>query len=96
VLFPPPLPALEHAQQEVRPQIFVTYNGDFFDWPFVEKRARVHGMSMSSEIGVSEAKDGGYRGVCSLHLDCMAWVNRDSYLPQGSRSLKAVAKAKLG
>jgi len=81
----------------VRPQIFVTYNGDFFDWPFVEKRARVHGMSLSGEIGVSESKDGGgYRGVCSLHLDCMAWVNRDSYLPQGSRSLKAVAKAKLG
>lgn len=26
----------------------------------------------------------------------MAWVNRDSYLPQGSRGLKAVTKAKLG
>ena len=37
-----------------------------------------------------------YRGQNSVHLDCMAWVNRDSYLPQGSRSLKAVAKAKLG
>ena len=21
---------------DVRPHIFVTYNGDFFDWPFVE------------------------------------------------------------
>jgi len=43
-----------------------------------------------------QAKDGGYRGACSVHLDCMAWVNRDSYLPQGSRSLKAVAREKLG
>ena len=28
---------------EVKPHIFVTYNGDFFDWPFVEARAAVHG-----------------------------------------------------
>ena len=31
-----------------------------------------------------------------MHMDCMHWVNRDSYLPQGSRGLKAVTKAKLG
>ncbi|GFR41060.1 hypothetical protein Agub_g1687, partial [Astrephomene gubernaculifera] len=29
-------------------------------------------------------------------MDCMHWVDRDSYLPQGSRGLKAVTKAKLG
>lgn len=32
----------------------------------------------------------------AVHMDCMHWVNRDSYLPQGSRGLKAVTKAKLG
>jgi DNA polymerase epsilon subunit 1 len=32
--------------QEVRPQIFVTYNGDFFDWPFVEKRAALYNLRM--------------------------------------------------
>jgi len=26
---------------------------------------------------------------------CLRWVKRDSYLPQGSHNLKAVAKAKL-
>ncbi len=31
-----------------------------------------------------------------MHLDAYAWVNRDSYLPQGSRGLKAVTKNKLG
>lgn len=29
-------------------------------------------------------------------MDCLHWVNRDSYLPQGSRGLKAVTKVKLG
>jgi DNA polymerase elongation subunit (family B) len=36
----------------VRPSIFVTYNGDFFDWPFLETRAREYGMDMEAEIGV--------------------------------------------
>jgi hypothetical protein len=29
-------------------------------------------------------------------MDAFAWVNRDSYLPMGSRGLKAVTKYKLG
>jgi DNA polymerase epsilon subunit 1 len=33
--------------QEVKPGIYVTYNGDFFDWPFLEKRAAHHGMKMN-------------------------------------------------
>lgn len=32
--------------QEVKPSIYVTYNGDFFDWPFVERRAAHHGFKM--------------------------------------------------
>lgn len=24
----------------------------------------------------------------AVHMDCLHWVNRDSYLPQGSRGLK--------
>ena len=27
----------------------------------------------------------------AVHMDCMHWVNRDSYLPQGSRGLKVIA-----
>ena len=30
------------------------------------------------------------------HLDCLYWVKRDAYLPQGSHGLKMVTKAKLG
>jgi DNA polymerase elongation subunit (family B) len=32
--------------REVKPGIYVTYNGDFFDWPFIEQRALHHGMRM--------------------------------------------------
>ena len=81
------------------PQIVVTYNGDFFDWPFLEKRAAVHGFDLRKEIGVYNAggdNSSEYRGRTCVHLDAFCWVKRDSYLPQGSQGLKAVTKYKLG
>lgn len=80
---------------EVKPHIIVTYNGDFFDWPFVETRAAVYDMDMKREIGFSKSRDGTYLCRPSMHMDCLCWVKRDSYLPVGSQGLKAVAKAKL-
>ncbi|XP_026333322.1 DNA polymerase epsilon catalytic subunit A [Hyposmocoma kahamanoa] len=82
---------------DVKPHIFVTYNGDFFDWPFVEARAAAHGLDMKQEIGFSKvtARDGTYACRPAMHMDCLCWVKRDSYLPVGSQGLKAVAKAKL-
>jgi DNA polymerase epsilon subunit 1 len=82
--------------QRHRPQIVVTYNGDFFDWPYVETRAKHYGLDMYKETGVQQVNDGEYRGRCSVHLDAFHWVQRDSYLPQGSQGLKAVTKYKLG
>ncbi|GAB4856744.1 DNA polymerase epsilon catalytic subunit A [Ancistrocladus abbreviatus] len=83
--------------QDVKPGIYVTYNGDFFDWPFLEQRAAHHGLKMSDELGFQCDKiQGECRAKFSCHLDCFAWVKRDSYLPQGSQGLKAVTKAKLG
>jgi DNA polymerase epsilon subunit 1 len=86
-----------------RPQIVVTYNGDFFDWPFLEKRAQLYGLDIY-ELGGMECaaaaadadKSGQYRGRASVHLDAFHWVQRDSYLPQGAQGLKAVTKYKLG
>ena len=80
---------------DVRPHIFVTYNGDFFDWPFVEARALVHGMDMAKEIGFVKNKEGVYSSRPAAHMDAYCWVKRDSYLPVGSQGLKAAAKAKL-
>ncbi|XP_042499556.1 DNA polymerase epsilon catalytic subunit A-like isoform X2 [Macadamia integrifolia] len=83
--------------REVKPGIYVTYNGDFFDWPFLEARASRHGIIMSDELGFRcDKNQGECRAKFACHLDCFAWVKRDSYLPQGSQGLKYVTKAKLG
>ncbi|KAL3923554.1 MAG: hypothetical protein SGILL_001593, partial [Bacillariaceae sp.] len=86
--------------QKYRPQIVVTYNGDSFDWPFLLTRAKTHGIDLWTEIGIMSL-DGGMdqgevRGRCCVHMDAFCWVQRDSYLPQGSQGLKAVTKYKLG
>ncbi|XP_060641327.2 DNA polymerase epsilon catalytic subunit A [Anolis sagrei] len=85
----------EHVQ-DTKPTIMVTYNGDFFDWPFVEARAAAHGMDMQKEIGFQKDNQGEYKSSQCIHMDCLRWVKRDSYLPVGSHNLKAAAKAKLG
>jgi DNA polymerase epsilon subunit 1 len=74
---------------QVKPGIMVTYNGDFFDFPFIEKRAEVHGMDMARELGFKCGANGGEcLSKACVHMDCLHWVNRDSYLPQGQRGLK--------
>ena len=82
--------------KEARPSVIATYNGDFFDWPFVEARASVHGIDMYQETGFRKNSEDIYQSDYCVHMDCFSWVNRDSYLPQGSRGLKAVTVAKLG
>ncbi|KUJ10809.1 DUF1744-domain-containing protein [Mollisia scopiformis] len=82
--------------KEARPTVIATYNGDFFDWPFVDARASVNGIDMYLEIGWRKGAEDQYCCDYSAHMDCFHWVNRDSYLPQGSRGLKAVTTAKLG
>ncbi|KMQ44698.1 Ribonuclease H-like domain [Trichophyton rubrum] len=82
--------------KEAKPSVMVTYNGDFFDWPFVEARASVQGIDMYAEIGFRKNSEDIYRSDYCAHMDAFSWVNRDSYLPQGSRGLKAVTVAKLG
>ena len=82
--------------KEARPTVIATYNGDFFDWPFLEARASLLGFDMYREIGFRKNSEGIYQSAYSVHMDCFSWVSRDSYLPQGSRGLKAVTVAKLG
>lgn len=82
--------------KDAQPTVIATYNGDFFDWPFVEARASVNGIDMYAEIGFRKNSEDIYHSDYCVHMDCFAWVNRDSYLPQGSRGLKAVTVAKLG
>ncbi|KAJ1935505.1 DNA polymerase epsilon catalytic subunit, partial [Linderina macrospora] len=82
--------------REAKPTVLATYNGDMFDWPFVETRAIHHGFDMRAEIGWYRDESDEYKCRSCVHMDCFRWVKRDSYLPVGSHGLKAVTTAKLG
>jgi DNA polymerase epsilon subunit 1 len=82
--------------RETKPFIFTTFNGDSFDWPFIHKRAESYGLKIEDEIGVYNFSAGEYSGRFAAHMDCLYWVKRDAYLPQGSHGLKKVTVAKLG
>lgn len=60
---------LEHIS-ELRPHVFVTYNGDFFDWPFVHTRCRKHFISMQKRIGIRPLDQTGteYGGRFAVHV----------------------------
>ena len=73
-----------------------TFNGDFFDFPFLCARAKVHGIDMYLETGFAIDSEDEFKSHTCVHMDCFRWVKRDSYLPQGSQGLKAVTVAKLG
>ena len=82
--------------QEVKPTVMATFNGDFFDFPFLCARAKVHGIDMFLETGFAIDSEEEFKSRTCVHMDCFRWVKRDSYLPQGSQGLKAVTTAKLG
>jgi len=80
---------------EHRPHIIATYNGSFFDWPFIEKRLAKYGLDMFTSIQFKESNE--YYGCpFILHMDCYRWVKRDSYLPMNNQGLKDVTRIKLG
>lgn len=56
---------------DIKPHIFVTYNGDFFDWPFVEARAAIHNLDMKKQIGFSRNRDGVFAARPTMHMDCL-------------------------
>lgn len=74
----------------------VIYNGDFFDWLFVEVWVVVYGLSMQQEIGFQKDSQGEYKVFQCIYMDCFRWVKRDSYFFVGSYNFKVVVKVKLG
>ena len=38
--------------RETKPCIFTTFNGDGFDWPFIQARAEIKNIVMENEIGI--------------------------------------------
>ncbi|UKK02958.2 DNA polymerase epsilon catalytic subunit [Theileria orientalis] len=79
---------------QLRPQILVTYNGDNFDFPYVNRRAEINGLNMNRLAGF-HLSNGVFVNAAVLNMDCYKWVERDSYLPFGSRTLKQVCKLML-
>ena len=47
--------------QDEKPNIFVSFNGDFFDWPFIRDRSKVYGIDLQTETGFREI-NGEFRG----------------------------------
>jgi DNA polymerase elongation subunit (family B) len=82
--------------QDVKPTVMASFNGDFFDFPFLDARAKANGIDMFLETGFAKDSEDEYKSRTCVHMDCFRWVKRDSYLPQGSQGLKAVTTAKLG
>ncbi|KAF9240065.1 hypothetical protein BU15DRAFT_87792 [Melanogaster broomeanus] len=82
--------------QDVKPTVMATFNGDFFDFPFLCARAQANGIDMFLETGFAKDSEDEFKSRSCVHMDCFRWVKRDSYLPQGSQGLKAVTTAKLG
>ncbi|KAJ7293865.1 hypothetical protein C8J57DRAFT_1112502 [Mycena rebaudengoi] len=82
--------------QEVKPTVIASFNGDFFDFPFLDARSKANGIDMFLETGFAKDAEDEYKSRTCVHMDCFRWVKRDSYLPQGSQGLKAVTTAKLG
>lgn len=49
-----------------KPTVIATYNGDFFDWPFVEARASVQGIDMYTEIGFRKNSEESTRAIAAF------------------------------
>lgn len=46
--------SLAQTHTHTQPTVFVTYNGDFFDFPFIDARMKQYGLCMESEIGIQK------------------------------------------
>ncbi|CAF3438158.1 unnamed protein product [Rotaria socialis] len=77
---------------DLKINIGLCYNSDIFDIPFIEQCAQFYGLNMFNEIGFRKDSQDYYLSRSCIHMDCIKWVKRDSYLPVGSHSLKAVKK----
>lgn len=63
----------EHIRDS-KPTVIATYNGDSFDFPFVDARAKIHGISMYEEIGFKPDIEDEYKSRSTMHMDCFRYV----------------------
>jgi DNA polymerase epsilon subunit 1 len=67
---------------DYKPLVITSFNGDRFDWPFIEERCLQQGLNLENAIGIRRSEETQeYYGRFLIHLDCFPWVERDAYLP---------------
>ncbi|KJH52429.1 hypothetical protein DICVIV_01406 [Dictyocaulus viviparus] len=54
---------------QIQPNIIVSYNGDFFDWPFMDARASIRGINMTEYIGFAKDAADEYKSRNCVHMD---------------------------
>ncbi|VDO97023.1 unnamed protein product [Soboliphyme baturini] len=64
----------------VKPNIIVTYNGDAFDWPFIEARATRHELNMRNEIGFEKDSMEEYKCRQCIHMDAFRLIKEDIWV----------------
>ncbi|CAG9957228.1 unnamed protein product [Clonostachys rosea f. rosea IK726] len=75
VLYDFPTNPMRRLSLRARPTVIATYNGDFFDWPFVEARASVNGIDLYQEIGWKKTVRISSSATTRSH-GLFHWVNR--------------------
>lgn len=80
-----------------KPEIIVTYNGDGFDWDYINNRARINGIKMEKLTGFTNDNDKNhYICRCVFNADCLFWAQRHYDKDKGGRGLKDVTRKVLG
>ncbi|KAK0468513.1 ribonuclease H-like domain-containing protein [Armillaria novae-zelandiae] len=64
-----------------------TFNGDFFDFPFLVARAKANRIDVFLQTGLAKDNEDEYQSHTCVHMDCFRWVKQDSYFPQGNPEL---------
>jgi DNA polymerase epsilon subunit 1 len=72
------------------------FNADFFDTPLLDTRTTPHGISIYIATGFARGCEDKYKSRGCAHMDCLRWIKRNSYLPQGHQGLETVTIGKLG
>ena len=61
--------------KQAKPIILTTFNGDFFDFPFIQRRAKILNIELESNLGIKEETSGRFCGqIAFMHMDCFYWV----------------------
>jgi DNA polymerase epsilon subunit 1 len=58
---------------QIKPSVMVTYNGDFFDWPFVDARASHHGIQLETYLGFYKDSQSEYKHSNCIHMDAFKY-----------------------